>query len=235
MKSEEKNGVMTMTSEVKMQKEIKENEITFDRLFVVFFIGCVSGVLLEGIFCLITKGHWESHVVSVFGAFNILYGAGAMLFYSGAVKLKSKPIFLRVTIMTVSATALELGAGLFLKDYLGMRAWNYDGKFLNYKGVICLQFTFIWGFAAFAFCKLQPKISKKLERIKGRMWHGVCVAVSIFMILNLSLTALSIARWSERHYGVAAVTKIQNFLDVDAPDEWMQSRFMEWEFLDNLQ
>ena len=42
-------------------------------------------MIIEGIFCLVTKGHWESHVVSVFGAFNVLYGFGAVLLYAGAV------------------------------------------------------------------------------------------------------------------------------------------------------
>lgn len=130
--------------------------------------GCILGVLLEGIFCIITKGHWESHVVSVIGAFNILYGTGAVLFYVGAVRLKSKPMLFKVAVMAVSATALELTGGLLLRYGLGMRAWNYDGSFMNYKGMICLGFSLIWAFAAFVFCKLEPRISKKLERYTAK-------------------------------------------------------------------
>lgn len=36
----------------------------YDRLFIIFMIGNILGVLLEGTFCFITKGHWESHVVT---------------------------------------------------------------------------------------------------------------------------------------------------------------------------
>ncbi len=218
----------------KSETKANTNEITFDKLLLLFLVGCVLGVLMEGTFCVITKGHWESHVVSVFGAFNILYGTGAVLFYVGAVRLRGLPIWARVLIMTATATVLELLCGLLLRDWLGMRAWNYENSFLNYQGLICAGFSCIWGAAAFGICELQPRISRSLERVRGRRWHAVCVAVSLFMALDLGLTAASIVRWSERHYGVTAQSKIQTYLDQDAPDSWMQSRFVEWEFLDTI-
>lgn len=216
------------------ESKTKNSEITYDKLLFLFVFGCVIGVLMEGTFCLITKGHWESHVVSVFGAFNILYGAGMVLFYVGAVKLKKFSLLKRVIIMTLTATFLELMAGLFLRNVLGMRAWNYENSFMNYKGIICIGFSLIWASAAFAFCKLQPRISKKLEKIKGKTWHSTCVIVGIFMAVDLMFTSAFIIRWSERHYGVAAETKIQSYIDKDAPDDYMQSRFVEWEFLDMI-
>jgi len=219
---------------MKQKTNTQNNEITYDKLLLLFMIGCVIGVIMEGSFCLITKGHWESHVVSVFGAFNILYGAGMVLFYVGAVKLKNKSLPAKVAIMALSATVLELLSGLLLRNMLGMRAWNYENSFLNYKGIICIGFTLIWAAVAFAFCKLQPKISRGLENIKGKAWHNTCVVVGIFMAINLTLTAMTIVRWSERHYGFSAQTKVQAYLDENAPDDYMQSRFVEWEFLDSI-
>lgn len=67
------------------QKKEQSAYITYDKLFWLFLIGSVAGVIIEGVFTLVTKGHWESHVVSVFGAFNILYGFGGVLYYVGAV------------------------------------------------------------------------------------------------------------------------------------------------------
>ena len=107
----------------------EENPITYDKMFWLFMSGSIAGVIVEGVFCLITKGHWESHVVSAFGAFNILYGFGAVLFYVGAVKLKNRPVAFRVITMALTATMLELICGLFLKYGLGMRAWNYENSF----------------------------------------------------------------------------------------------------------
>ncbi|MFR5795770.1 MAG: hypothetical protein ACLUI3_09665, partial [Christensenellales bacterium] len=36
--------------------------MTFYKLFWVFFIGCFAGVVLETIYCLIQRGHYESRV-----------------------------------------------------------------------------------------------------------------------------------------------------------------------------
>lgn len=99
-----------------------EKTITYTKLFCLFLAGSVLGVLIEGIFCLISKGHWKTHVVSVIAPYNILYGLGAVLFYVGAVKLQHKPLAVQIAIMTFLGTVLELVCGLLLRYGLGMRA-----------------------------------------------------------------------------------------------------------------
>lgn len=99
-----------------------EKTITYTKLFCLFLAGSVLGVLIEGIFCLISKGHWETHVVSVIAPYNILYGLGTVLFYVGAVKLQHKPLAVQIAIMTFLGTVLELVCGLLLRYGLGMRA-----------------------------------------------------------------------------------------------------------------
>ncbi len=214
-----------------ISKNTTDAYITYDKLFWLYLAGCIAGVIIEGIFCLVTKGHWESHVVSVFGAFNVLYGFGAVLLYAGAVRLNDKNIFVRVALLTMTATILELLSGLLLRDGLGMRAWNYDNKFLNYKGLICLSFSLMWGVAAFIICKIYPYINVCLSKLKGRKWNIACIIFTVVLAVDLMLTGVAMVRWSERHYGISPIFKIVKQLDMLAPDEWMQARFMEWKFL----
>lgn len=209
----------------------KGSLITYSKLFWLFLAGSVVGVIMEGTFCLFTKGQWESHVISVCLPFNALYGAGAALFYVGAVKLRKKNIWIRVLYMTVAATVLELLCGLLLKYGLGMRAWNYENSFLNYKGIICLGFSIAWGIAAFGFCKLYSHINSLLNKLRGRYWNCACAVLSIVMAIDISLAGISIVRWSERHYGISAPTQFEQEVDIEAPDELMESRFVEWRFL----
>ncbi len=108
----------------------------YEKAFWLFIFGCIAGVIIEGMFCLVTKGRWESHVVSVYGAFNLLYGAGAVLFYLGADRMHEKPLIVKAVVLMIIATVLELLCGLFLRDFLGMRAWDYTNSFLNYKGLL---------------------------------------------------------------------------------------------------
>lgn len=80
-----------LDTEVVLTEETESKQLTYDKLFWLFIAGSILGVIIEGVFCQIAKGHWESHVVSVYGSFNILYGAAAVLFYVAADKLDCKP------------------------------------------------------------------------------------------------------------------------------------------------
>ena len=73
-----------------------EKAITYAKLFWLFLVGSVVGVIIEGLFCLIAKGHWETHVVSILAPYNILYGMGLVVFYIGAVKLQHKPLAVQI-------------------------------------------------------------------------------------------------------------------------------------------
>ena len=209
-----------------------KRKITYEKLFWLFIFGGIIGVVMEGIFCLISTGHWESHVVTLVGQFNVLYGLGAVLFYSIIALLYNKKTITKVLAITIIATVLELLCGILLADVLGMKAWDYSNCFMNYRGMICLVFTLGWGFAGYLFCLLFDKIDNALSKIKSKKWKIACIALSVFMAVNLSLTAISIVRWSERHYGIEADTKIGAFFDESTPDDWMQKRFIEWSFLD---
>jgi len=195
--------------------------------------GSLMGVLIEGLFCLIRKGQWESHVVTVFGPFNALYGAGAVLFFSVSSLLKNKSIVLKVAVITAVATVLELLCGILLADGLGMKAWDYSKAFLNYRGMICLSFTLGWGAAGLVFCLMFDKIDRFLCKLQGKKMHILCIVLSVLMAINLCLTAVCIVRWSNRHYHTAADTKIGRMVDEIAPDRWMYHRFLEWTFIDN--
>ena len=133
-----------------------EKPITYTKIFWLFLVGSVAGVIIEGLFCLMTKGHWETHVVSVLAPYNMLYGFGVVLFYVGAIKLQNKPLIVQILIMTAFATTLELLCGLLLRYGLGMKAWDYSNVFLNYKGIICLGFSAAWGGCGLCVCKAIP-------------------------------------------------------------------------------
>ena len=220
------------TNQSKQDISDEDALITYGKLFWLFLLGSIAGVLIEGLFCLVAKGTWESHVVSVCLPFNALYGAGAVLFYIGAVKLQKKNLWLRVLYMTLGATVLELICGLLLMYGLEMRAWSYESSFMNYKGIICLGFSLAWGVAAFGFCKLYPYISNFLKKLKAKGWRYACAVFSVVLVLDMSLAGLAIIRWSDRHYGFEATTQLEQNLDIEAPDEWMESRFVEWRFLE---
>ena len=98
--------------------------------------------------------------------------------------------------------------------------------------MICLSFSLGWGAAGLFFCLLFDKIDRFFGKLQGKKIHLLCIVLSVLMAINLCLTAVCIVRWSDRHYQTATDTRLGKMVDEAAPDQWMQHRFIEWEFID---
>jgi uncharacterized membrane protein len=209
-------------------------KLTFNRLFWIFLLGSFLGVLIEGVFAFFGKGHWETHVVCMWGWINPLYGTASVGFYIGSVMMHKKSFAFKAIVMTVIATVLELLAGLLLKYAIGMRAWNYDDLFLNYDGMICPLFSLLWGLIAVVFILLTDKINHGMRFFDNKSLKITGIILTVLLVVNFSLTTMAISRWSSRRYGIQSDTQIGAFLDRIADDKWMSNRFVEWEFLDDV-
>ena len=62
----------------------------FYELFWIFFIGCFLGVVIESIWCVLTRGYYESRSGLIYGPFNLIYGFGALLMTIGLNPLQHK-------------------------------------------------------------------------------------------------------------------------------------------------
>src|SRR3990167_4983999 len=71
-----------------------------------------------------------------------IYGVATVLIY--LVYLLSAPIWLVVILLLIITTGIELIFGLYYLNYKVLRFWDYSGYLLNYKGLICLQFSLYW-------------------------------------------------------------------------------------------
>ena len=90
-----------------MKQNTMTKPITYENMFWLFMIGSVLGVILEGIWCLIRAGHWETHVVSMWGPFCIIYGFGAVGLYLGSVRLKNKSRVTQFLVFSLIAAVFE--------------------------------------------------------------------------------------------------------------------------------
>lgn len=75
-------------------------------LFWIFFIGCFLGVVIESIWCLVTRGYYESRSGLIYGPFNLVYGFGVLLMTIGIVQLNTN--------LTQSFSSLDLSLELYL-------------------------------------------------------------------------------------------------------------------------
>ena len=55
----------------------------FYKIFWVFFLGCIIGVVVETLWCLATKFYIENRSGVIYGPFNPVYGVGAVVLTLG--------------------------------------------------------------------------------------------------------------------------------------------------------
>lgn len=148
--------------------EMKKDGVTYCNMFWLFMFGNVLGVLLEGTWCRLVFGHWETHVATIWGPFSLIYGVGAVMFYISGEKIRStgyKGVVARFCSIAIVATVFELACGLLLEYGMGMKAWDYSKSFMNYKGLICLKMTLLWGLAGVIFAYMVVPKLKRCSRV----------------------------------------------------------------------
>lgn len=207
-------------------------EVTFFKLFWLFIAGSLLGVIFEGIFCVFVHGGWETHVVSVWGPFCILYGFGMAGYYLLYALLHKKSIGIQFLYYSLVGFTLEVVSGALLEYGLHMKAWDYSAQFMNIRGYVSLKMTILWGIAGIAGAFLVPSYEKIFRKMSSAKWQIATRVLSIFMAVNMILTIFAIGRWSNRHQGKPAMTTIGRVMDQKCDDEWMSNRFCEWYFID---
>lgn len=215
-----------------MRMRRERGRIAYADLFWLFMAGSLLGIVIEGIFCIVDKGHWETHTVAVWGPFCILYGIGAALLYVISILMERQGKFAQFFAFMVVATIVEYLCGALLKYGLHMRAWDYSNKFLNIDGLVCLKFSVVWGVGGVMFSAwCVPRLRRLFEKMRGKGWRVFCACASVFMAVNLTVTAACILRWAERHAGVAPRDEVEQYIDETWDDVRMKQRFCEWRFI----
>lgn len=209
------------------------HDLNYPNMFWLFMIANVVGVVLEGIWTLYKFGRWETHVVTIWGPFCLIYGAGAVMFYVGCVIVQKKHPVVQFILFGLIADVVEYICAWILEDGLYMKAWTYHKHFMNLQGRISLQMTIIWGIIGMVYFHcLVPKLGNFFKKLRGKFWSIGCILLTVFMIVNMSATVVCLERWSNRHKGIAAANPIEEFLDRSYDDARMKKIFCEWWFID---
>lgn len=212
------------------QKRTKEKETVFAKgcsfykLVSLFFIGAFLGDITETIFCLITAGRLMSRSSVVYGPFSIVWGFGCAFLTAILYRLRDKSdsyIFIAGTLL---GGAYEYICSVFTELVFGTVFWDYSGFVFNLGGRINLLYCFFWGIAAVVWMKLlYPRLSAWIEKIPMKAGKIICTAMLVFMIFDCLLSAMALARYTERNTtGKQAENGVESFLDDHFGDERME-------------
>ena len=183
--------------------EIKFADVQFS---LTIAISALAGVVLGGVF-------------------------GAVAAFLVARILPRRSIVLQFVAFAVVGGAVEYFTSLFQERTFGSVSWDYSAHTLNLGGRVSGQMALIWGFLGMLFVGLlYPTLRRLLHRMHTLRWQVFCVACSVFMALNLAISASAIFRWRERAEAIPPSNKWEMYLDATYPDSLMEHVYCDMRF-----
>lgn len=197
----------------------------FYKLASLFFIGAFLGDVTETIFCRITAGVWMSRSSVVYGPFSIVWGLGCTLLTAILYRYKDRSPAYIFAAGTVLGGAYEYICSVFTELAFGTVFWDYSGFTFNLGGRINLLFCLFWGVAAVVWIKLlYPALSRWIEKLPVLPGKILCHVMVVFMVFNISVSALALGRYNTRQTEgeKSHKTRLEQVLDQRFPDEKME-------------
>ncbi len=153
----------------------------------IFLIYSALGWLVESIYMSICNKKLTNRGFAK-GPFCPIYGFGATIGCFLLAPLKDNVVALYL-VSAISATAFEYLVGVGMKKFLGEVWWDYNEKFLNYQGIICLESTIAWGFYGIGVVRhLNPFLTKLVDRPWTAMDKRLLAAMYGIAIIDYAIT-----------------------------------------------
>ncbi len=201
------------------------------KLLLICFVGSFAGVVVELLWCLARNGYLESRSGLVYGPFNLLYGAGAVLMSLALYRYRNRGGWLSFLVGMAVGSVLEYVCSWGQELVLGSRSWDYSAMPLNINGRICLLYSIFWGVLGVLWIKdLYPRMAKWILKLPDRAGKILTWVCTIFLIVNALVTAVAVGRWSQRIDGVEAPNAFWEFVDERFPNERMERIFANMTF-----
>ncbi len=195
----------------------------FAELFWLFVMGSFLGDLIETVFCRLTMGTWMSRSSVVWGPFSVVWGLAIMMATALLYRDRDKPDGYIFVIGTVLGGAYEYICSVFTELAFGTVFWDYSGIPFNLGGRINLLYCFFWGIAAVIWIKkLYPRAHKLICQILDATGHWLTVAALLFMLANLGVSVLALARYDGRRQGLEPRSGLERLIDLRFGDDRME-------------
>lgn len=196
---------------------------SFHKLVWLFFIGAFLGDITETIFVYVTSGKLMSRSSVVYGSFSIVWGLGMVVLTMMLHRYRDRDDRYIFLFGTVVGGAYEYICSVFTEIVFGTVFWDYSKIPFNLGGRINLLYCFFWGLAAVIWIKiLYPRISGLIERMPKKAGTVLSYCLVLFMVVNMVVSTMALARYTDRYAGKEAGNSVDVFLDEWFPDTRME-------------
>ncbi len=219
-KSKRKNSLFRKNSFQLYPNQSFASGLNFYKLFWVFFIGCIAGVIIETIWCLITRFHYESRTGLIYGPFNLVYGFGALLMTVCLYCLRNRRDLWIIIGGLAIGTVFEYVCSYLQEVLFGTVSWEYSKFPFNLHGRVNMLYSLFWGVLALVWVKnLFPLITEYIEKIPNSFGKVLTWFLLIFMIINTFMSACVVGRMAGRYENISPSNKFEEYIDKKYPDE----------------
>lgn len=195
---------------------------SFYKVVMLFFIGAFLGDIVETVFCRIVMGSWMSRSSVIYGQFSIVWGLGVAAITVLLYKYKDKNILFLFFTGTILGGAYEYICSVFTEIAFGTVFWDYSDMPFNLGGRINLLYCSFWGIAAIVWFKVAyPLLSALIEKIPKKPGIIATWMLLAFMLVNVSISSIALARYQERSKGKNANNNIEKWIDTKYDDNLM--------------
>ena len=197
--------------------------INIYKVMLLLFIGSFAGVIIEMLWCLITRGYIASRAGLVWGPFNLLYGVGAVALTLPLYRYRNKGSWISFLGGFAVGSIVEYVCSWGQELVFGSRSWDYSGVPFNINGRICLLYSIFWGFLGILWIKsIYPWMAKLILKIPNCAGKIITWVLVIFLAVNGIVSSFAVYRWSERVDNVPASNSFWEYVDERFPDERME-------------
>ena len=206
----------------------------FYKLLWIFVIAALLGDAFETVFCRFSMGEWMSRSSLIYGPFSIVWGFGAVLLTALLYRYRDRRDGFLFLFGTVLGGAYEYGCSVLSELLFGTIFWDYSKIPFNLGGRINLLYCFFWGIATVVWIKvLYPRMSNLIERLPMRLGKILTWVLTVFMILNIAVSALAFGRYVERNtMDTPSQNGFSQFLDDHYPDARIERVYPSAKFVD---
>ncbi|MGN0536041.1 MAG: putative ABC transporter permease [Eubacterium sp.] len=195
----------------------------FEKLVWIFLICCVTGFIVETIWCFIRHGYIESRKSLVYGPLSVAYGMGGVILSLALYKLRNAKLPKIFLVSFIVGTVTEYICSLGQEIVFGSVAWDYSNVPLNINGRVCLLYSLFWGVLGILWVKvLYPLMSKMIEKMPVNLGKILTWAFIIFFVFDSFISASAAIRMDNRDMGKPPTNQFEVFLDNRFDDERMQ-------------
>lgn len=198
------------------------------QVIIIFFVGCMAGLLLEEIWMLATAGLTENRVGLVWGPFSPLYGTGAVLltvlcFEMRKHNARSWQIFL---ISAAVGGGLEQITGWGMETLFDAESWTYLYLPDHITQWVAWRFLFFWGLLGLVWCRsIMPKLLYKIGMPTSQRQVLFVTLVAVYLVADIGMTLVCFDRMTARDAGVPAANAFERWVDTNYTDEFIAGRF----------